>query len=52
MFNAEFQGVARRPEVDLYPEPLRARIDALDAWIYPKINDGVYRCGFARKQAA
>ena len=52
MFNAEFQAVARHPEVDLYPAPLRARIDALNEWIYPEINNGVYRCGFARKQAA
>ena len=52
MFNAEFQDVAAHPEVDLYPGPLRAEIDALNDWIYPEINNGVYRCGFARKQQA
>ena len=38
--------------VDFYPEPLRAEVDALNEWIYPSINNGVYRCGFATKQAA
>jgi putative glutathione S-transferase len=52
MLNAEFQEFAERPEIDLYPEPLRERIDALNAWIYPQINNGVYRCGFARTQRA
>jgi len=52
MFNAEFQNVASHPEIDLYPEPQRAKIDAVNEWIYPEINNGVYRCGFARKQQA
>lgn len=52
MLNGEFQDFAAHPEVDLYPEPLRARIDALNDWIYPQINNGVYRCGFARTQQA
>ncbi len=52
MLNAEFQAFAGHPEVDLYPEPLRERIDALNEWIYPQINNGVYRCGFARTQRA
>ncbi len=52
MQNREFGDVARHPEVDLYPEPLRAEIDGLNEWIYPEINNGVYRCGFARKQGA
>ena len=50
--NSEFDDVARHPEIDLYPEPLRTEIDALNDWIYPEINNGVYRCGFARKQQA
>ena len=52
MFNAEFQDLAAHPEIDLYPEALRARINELNDWIYPEINNGVYRSGFARKQTA
>jgi putative glutathione S-transferase len=37
---------------DLYPEALRAEIDAVNAWIYEDVNNGVYRCGFAGTQEA
>jgi glutathionyl-hydroquinone reductase len=40
------------PSVDLYPEPLRAEIDALNEWIYEDLNDGVYQAGFASSQDA
>lgn len=50
MFNSGFGALASGP--DLYPEPLRARIDALNARIYPRLNNGVYRAGFATTQAA
>ena len=36
--------------LDLYPEPLRAEIDAWNDLIYPNVNNGVYRCGFAKSQ--
>jgi glutathionyl-hydroquinone reductase len=38
--------------VDLCPEPLRAEIDAINAWVYEDLNNGVYRAGFARSQEA
>ncbi len=38
--------------VDLYPEDLRVEIDAVNEWVYPDINNGVYRCGFATTQDA
>ncbi len=51
MLNSEFKGIAG-DDVDFYPAPLRAEIDRVNATIYPNINNGVYRCGFARSQEA
>ncbi len=52
ILNAAFDPVAARPEVDLYPEALRAEIDAVNARVYDGLNNGVYRAGFATTQAA
>ncbi len=38
--------------IDLYPEALRAEINAWNARIYPALNNGVYRAGFATTQVA
>ncbi len=51
MLNAEFDAWGRS-DVDYYPEPLREEIDAVNARVYETVNNGVYRCGFARGQAA
>jgi putative glutathione S-transferase len=52
MLNDEFDALAARPGLDLYPEALRPEIDALNARIYDTVNNGVYRSGFASSQAA
>jgi len=38
--------------IDLYPQDLRSKIDELNDFIYPTINNGVYRAGFATTQPA
>ncbi len=52
MLNSEFQQFSTNPDLDLYPEDKRIQIDELNDWIYPTINNGVYRCGFATRQGA
>lgn len=37
---------------DYYPESLRAAIDDVNGFVYPNINNGVYRAGFATEQTA
>lgn len=51
MLNSGFGDLARNT-IDLYPEALRADIDALNEYIYPRLNNGVYRAGFATTQIA
>jgi putative glutathione S-transferase len=51
MFNSAFDGVGALPG-DFYPAELRAEIDELNDFIYPNINNGVYRAGFATTQQA
>jgi putative glutathione S-transferase len=53
MFETEFASLwTRNVELDLYPRPLAESIDALNRKVYERINDGVYRAGFAATQAA
>ncbi len=51
MFNAAFDGVGAVGP-DFYPEALREEIDALNEAIYDRVNNGVYKAGFATSQAA
>ncbi|HWD34354.1 MAG TPA: glutathione S-transferase family protein [Pseudomonas sp.] len=51
IFNHAFDDLTGN-DLDLYPEPLRAEIDALNERIYPAVNNGVYRAGFATSQQA
>lgn len=58
MLNSEFNdilisnGESQASTIDLYPIALRKEIDALNEWIYPTVNNGVYRSGFATTQEA
>ncbi|UFQ95889.1 glutathione S-transferase family protein [Pseudomonas wenzhouensis] len=51
MLNSAFDGLTGNA-LDLYPEALRERIDSLNERIYPAVNNGVYRAGFATTQEA
>ena len=51
MFNCEFDAITGN-NADYYPALLRGEIDQLNERIYRNVNNGVYRCGFAKSQAA
>jgi len=51
IFNSAFNELTGNT-LDLYPEPLRPTIEALNERIYPAVNNGVYRAGFATTQDA
>lgn len=51
MFNSAFDAVGAS-KGDYYPQSLRPAIDAVNELVYDKVNNGVYKAGFATKQAA
>jgi putative glutathione S-transferase len=51
MFNSAFDEVGARPG-DYYPAAQRSAIDAIEERVYEKLNNGVYRAGFATSQPA
>lgn len=51
MFNSAFDGLGAKPG-DYYPVEKRDEIDELNDYIYPNINNGVYRTGFSGTQEA
>ncbi|MEM7644635.1 MAG: glutathione S-transferase family protein [Pseudomonadota bacterium] len=51
MFNTAFDGLTGN-DLDFYPEDLRAEIDRINDRVYPDINNGVYKSGFATSQSA
>lgn len=51
-FETAWRAYHRPGAPDLYPNDLRAEIDALNQILFDEINNGVYKCGFARSQEA
>jgi len=51
MLGSAFDGIGARPG-DYYPEDLRERIDAINDIVYNRVNNGVYKAGFATAQEA
>ncbi|MCW9034987.1 MAG: glutathione S-transferase family protein [Alphaproteobacteria bacterium] len=51
MFNTEFDGIGAK-EGNYYPDSLKTEIDEVNDYVYPRVNNGVYRCGFATTQEA
>jgi putative glutathione S-transferase len=51
MFNSGFGSLAESA-IDLYPPHLRTEIDDINERIYHRLNNGVYRAGFATTQQA
>lgn len=51
MFNSAFDGITGNT-ADYYPPALRGEIDAVNAAVYPNVNNGVYRAGFATTSEA
>lgn len=50
MFNSAFNALAEHPELDFYPRGLQADIDAINTQVYDRVNNGVYKAGFATTQ--
>jgi len=51
MLNSAFNAFTE-VKTDYYPSALRAEIDRVNDLVYPNLNNGVYRAGFATSQAA
>ncbi|MBD1388779.1 glutathione S-transferase family protein [Neiella sp. HB171785] len=51
MLNSAFDDITGDQQ-DFYPAALRAEIDKLNEFVYDKINNGVYKAGFATSQQA
>eukprot|EP00871_Galdieria_phlegrea_P004680 jgi/Galph1/5212/GphlegSOOS_G3834.1 len=52
MLNSEFNDFAANPGLNLYPDELSQQIDEINARVYDRVNNGVYKAGFAKTQEA
>lgn len=52
MLNSAWDEWAGDADLDLYPADLRAEMDALNERVYERVNNGIYRAGFAGSQEA
>lgn len=50
MLNTAFDDLGAKPG-NFYPEELQTEIDTINDFIYPNVNNGVYKAGFATDQA-
>jgi putative glutathione S-transferase len=51
IFDSAFENI-NNTHITLYPETLRLKIDQINNLVYHKVNNGVYKAGFARSQRA
>ncbi len=51
MLNSAFDDHGRADR-DFYPEAVRDDIDRINAFVYDRVNNGVYKAGFATRQGA
>ena len=51
MMNSAWDGITGNSD-DFWPEDLRGEIEAVNDRVYPGVNNGVYRAGFATSQSA
>jgi len=52
ILDSAFDQFAHHPERKLFKEKEREEAEKLNEYIYPTVNNGVYRCGFAKSQQA
>ena len=52
IFNSAFGDLATNSAIDLFPAVHEQELYGLNKLVYGSVNNGVYRAGFARKQAA
>jgi putative glutathione S-transferase len=50
IMNSAFNDITGNND-DYYPEHLQSKIDDINAFVYPKINNGVYKAGFATSKS-